>query len=109
MSSSKPLPSSGTESEIKRITNFKKFGLEPYTLEPKKTKVPVTYGRNSLNDLASCNDVAINGVNGRTGNTKPGAPMETSIEGVCCLEIPEIYKPRFSSSPSLNVCRSDLV
>ena len=35
------------------------------------------------------------------------APMETSIEGVCCLETPEIYKPRFSSTSCLNVCRSD--
>ena len=46
-----------------------------YTLEPKKAKVPVTYGRNSMSDLASSNDVAINGVNGRIGNTKPGANM----------------------------------
>ena len=26
-----------------------------------------------MSDLASINDVAINGVNGRIGNTKPGA------------------------------------
>ena len=51
----------------------------------KKTKVPVTYGRNSLNDLASSSDV----------------------EGVWCLEIPEICKPRFSSTSVLNVCRSN--
>ena len=30
--------------------------------------------------------------------------MKTSIEGVCCLEIPEICKPRFSSTSCLNVC-----
>ena len=28
-----------------------------------------------MSDLASSNDVAINGVNGRIGNTKPGANM----------------------------------
>ena len=33
---------------------------------------------------------------------------ETSIEGFCCLEIPKICKPRFSSTSCLNVCRSDL-
>ena len=39
----------------------------------------MTYGKNSshlwnsMSDLASSNDVAINGVNGRIGNTKPGA------------------------------------
>ena len=31
--------------------------------------------------------------------------METSIEDVCCLEIPEICKPRFSSTWCLYVCR----
>ena len=50
----------------------------------------------------------------RVGLTvKPGAkceccaPMETSIEGVCCLEILENCKPRFLSTSCLNVCRSD--
>ena len=28
-----------------------------------------------MSDMASSNDVAINGVNGRIGNTKPGANM----------------------------------
>ena len=28
-------------------------------------------------------------------------PMETSIEGVCCLEVPEICKPRFPSTSFL--------
>ena len=35
------------------------------------------------------------------------APMETSIEGVCCLEIPEICKPRFSSISGSNICGLD--
>ena len=44
-----------------------------------------------MSDLASSNDVATNGVNGRIGNKtwckcECRAPMETSIEGVCCLE-----------------------
>ena len=34
-------------------------------------------------------------------------PMETSMEGFCCLKIIEICKPRFSSTSCLNVCRSD--
>ena len=80
------------------------------TLDP--TKVPVAYGRNSVNNLASSIDVATNGVNGRIGNKtwckcECCAPMETSIEGVCCLEIPEICKRRFLSISCLNVCRSD--
>ena len=114
MSSSKSLPSSGTESEIENITDFEKFGLQSYTLEPEKSKVPVDYGKNSVSDLASSNDVATNGVDGRIGNKTwckyemcKYAPMETSIEGVCCLEIPEICKRRFLSTSCLNVCRSD--
>ena len=57
---------------MKRMTNLKKFQLWPYTLEPRKTKVLVIYGSNSMSDLASSNDVAIYDVNGRIGNTKPG-------------------------------------
>ena len=65
-----------------------------------------------MSDLASSNDVATNGVNGRIGyktwcKCECCAPMETSIEGVCCLEISEICKPRFSSTSSLNVCSLD--
>ena len=85
-----------------------------YTLEPKKSKVPVVYGRNSVSDLASRNDVATNGVNGRIVNKtwckcEWCAPMETSTEGVCCLEITGICKRRLSSrfASCLNVCRSD--
>ena len=64
-----------------------------------------------MSDLASSNDLATNGVNGRIGNKTwckclCCAPMETSI-GDCCLEIPEICKPRFSSTSCLNSCRSD--
>ena len=33
--------------------------------------------------------------------------LETSIEGVCCLKIPEISKEKFSSVSCFNVCRSD--
>ena len=33
--------------------------------------------------------------------------LETSIEGLFCLEIPVICKPRFSGTSCLNVCRSD--
>ena len=69
---------------------------------------------NSMSDLASSNDVTTNGVNGRIGNKtwwkcKCCGPMETSIEGVCCLDMTEICKRRFSSrfSSCLNVCRSD--
>ena len=112
MSSSKSLPWSGTEPEIERMSDFEKFGLQPYTLEPTKSKVLVAYGRNSVSDLASSNDVATNGLNGRIGNKtcckcERGARMETSIEVVCCLEIPEICKPIFSSTSYLNVCKSD--
>ena len=41
-------------------------------LNRKNKKVLVNYGRNSMSDLASSNGVAINDVNGRIGNTKPG-------------------------------------
>ena len=107
MSSSKFLPSSRTESEIEKITDFEKFGLKLYTLEPTKSKVPVAYGRNSVSDLASSSDVATNGVNGRTGNKtwckcECCTPVETST-GVCCLEIPEICKRRFLSISCLSV------
>ena len=85
ISSSKSLPSSGTESEIKKITDFEKFGLKSYShLEPTKSKLPVAYGRNSVRDLASSNDVATNDVNGRIDNKtlckcECCALMETSI------------------------------
>ena len=64
MSSSKSLPSSGTELEIDRVTDFKICGLQPDTFEPTKPKVPVAYGRNSLSHLDGSNDIATNGVNG---------------------------------------------
>ena len=66
---SQSLPSSSNESEIKRMTDFKKFGLSSYTLELTKSKVPVAYGRNSVSDLASSDDVTTNGVNGKIGNS----------------------------------------
>ena len=79
-----------------------------------KSKVPVAYGKNSVSDLGISNDVTTNDVNVRIGNKtwwkcECCIPMETSIEGVCCLEITEICKRRFSSrfSSSLNFCRSD--
>ena len=95
------------------MTDFEKFGLLPYSLEPTKSKVSVGYGRNSMSDLANSSNAATNDVDGRIGN-KPWcrcescAPMETSIESVCCLEITEICKPRFSGTLCLYVCRSDL-
>ena len=66
-----------------------------------------------MSDPTNSNDVATNCVNGRIGNKtwckyECCAPMETSIESVCCLEIPEICKPRFSSISWLSVRRSDL-
>ena len=111
MSSSKSLPSSGTESGIEKMTDFEKIALQSYSLEPTKSKVPVAYGRNSVSDLASSNDLATNDVYGRTGcktwcKCECCALMKTSI-GVCCLEIPEICKPRFLNTLCLNVCRSD--
>ena len=63
--------------------------------------------------LASSHDVTTNGVNGRIRNNtwricEGCAPMETKIEGVCCLDITKICKRRFSNrfSSCLNVCRS---
>ena len=66
-----------------------------------------------MNDLASSNDVRTNGVNGRIGNKawckrECCALIETSIEDIFCLEIPHIFKPRFSSTLCLYVHRSDL-
>ena len=113
MFSGKFLPSSDAESEIKKMTDFEKFGLLPYLLEPTKSKVPVAYDRNSVSDLASSNDVDRNVVIGRIGNKnwcKCGccALMDTSIEGVCFLETPEIWKRRFSSTSCSYVFLSDL-
>ena len=113
MSAGESLSSSGTESESERMTDFEKFGLPPYSLEPTKSKVPSGYGRNSVSDLANSSNAATNDVDGRIGNKtwckcECCAPMETSIESVCCLEIPEICKPRFSGTLCLYVCRSDL-
>ena len=84
MSSNKSLPSSGTKSEIERMTDLEKFSL-PYTLEPTKSKVPVDCGRNSVSDLANSNDVTTNGVNVRISNQawwkcECYATMETSIK-----------------------------
>ena len=54
MSPSESLSSSGTESETERMTDFGKFGLQSYSLEPTKSKVPVAYyGRNSTSDFAA--------------------------------------------------------
>ena len=44
----------------------------PSCTEKKPTKIPVTYGRNPVSDLASSNDVATNGVMVKLA-TKPGA------------------------------------
>ena len=87
MSSGEYLSSSGTESETERMTDFEKFGLQPYSLEPTKSKVPVGYGRNSMSDLASSSNAATNDVDDRIGNKTWSkceccAPMETSLESV---------------------------
>ena len=68
MSSSELLFSSGTESETERMTDSEKFSLQPYSLEPTKSKVLVAYGRNSMSDLASSSNAATNDVDGRIGN-----------------------------------------
>ena len=61
-----------------------------------------------MGDLPTSSNAATNNVDGRIGNkTWCCAPMETSTESVCCLEIPEICKPRFSGTLCLYVCSSD--
>ena len=112
MSSSESLSSGGTESGTERITDFEKFDLQPYSLEPTKSKVPVGYGRNSVSDLPNSSNAATNDVDGGIGNKtwckcECWTPMETSIGSLCCLEIPEICKPRFSGTLCLYVCSSD--
>ena len=87
MSSSESLSSSGTEPETEIMTDF---GLQPYSLEPTKSKVPVGYGRNSVSDLANSSNAATNDVDGRIGNKtwfkcECWAPMETSIARKCLL------------------------
>ena len=64
-----------------------------------------------MSDLANSNAVT-NDVDGRIGNKtwckcECCAPMETMIESVFCLEIPETCKPRFLGTLCLYVCRSD--
>ena len=103
MSSSESLSSSGTVSETGRISDFEKFSLQPYSLELTKSKVPGGYGKDSMSDLANSSNAATNDVDGRIGNKtwckcECCAPVETSIESVCCLEIPEVCKPRFSGT-----------
>ena len=112
MSSTKSLSSSGTESETERMTDLEKFGLYPFSLESTKSKVPVGYGRNSMSGLVNSSNAATNDVDGRTGNKtwckcECCVPVETSIESVCCLEIPEVCKSRFPGTLCLYVCRSD--
>ena len=87
MSSSKSLPSSGSESEIEKITDFEKLARNHTLLNRQNQKFQLPYGRKSVSDLASSNYVATNGVNGRIGNKtwckcECCAPMETSIEGI---------------------------
>ena len=104
------LSSSGTKSEIKRMTDFEKFG---FTLSSQQNKNFQFLMAGILRVIwPAANDVATTVVNGRIGYKtccKCGrcAPVETSAEGVCCLEILEICKPRFSSTSCLNVCRLD--
>ena len=110
-SSSKSLPLSGIEAEVERLNDLEKFNLTIHSWND-KSKVPVARGSSSVSDLAGTNDVATNGVNGRIGNKtlwkcEYCAPMEISIEAVCCLEMPDICKPILSSTSCLNVCRSN--
>ena len=58
MSPSESLSSSGTESETERMTDFEKFGLQPYSLEPTRSKVLVGYGKNSVSDLTNSSNVS---------------------------------------------------
>ena len=65
-----------------------------------------------VSDLASNNDAATIGMDGRIDNKtwwkcKCCASMETSTKGSCCLEIVEICKPKFSSALCSNVSKSD--
>ena len=85
MSSSKSLPSSGTESEIERMTNFKNFGLQPYTLDWTEKNKSSSCLWNSVSDLASSNDVVTNVVDGRTGN-------KTWCKCECCA--PMVFFPQ---------------
>ena len=53
-----------------------------------------------MSDLVDSNDVATNGVNCRIGNKtwckcEYCTSVETSIDSVCCLKIPDICKSRF--------------
>ena len=110
MSSSESLSSSGTESETERMNDFEKLACN-HTLLNRKNPVPVGYSRNSMSDFANSSKAATNDVDGRIGNKtwcncECCAPMETNIESVCCLEILEICKPRFSGTLCLYVCRS---
>ena len=91
---------SGSESEAERMTDFEKFGLQLYSIKPTKSKISVAYDRNSMSDFASSINAATNDMGGRIGNKtwckcECCVSMETSIESVCCLEIPEISKLRF--------------
>ena len=61
-----------------------------------------------MSDKAGCNDAATNDVNGRIGyKTWYKCECWERSEEVCCLEIPEICKPRISSKSCLNFCRLD--
>ena len=65
-----------------------------------------------MTDLANSSNAATNDVDRRIGNKilckcECCAPLVTSTESVCCLEIPEICKPGFLGMLCLYVCRSD--
>lgn len=90
------LPSPGIESEIERMTDLKKVCNN--TLLNWIKKVSVAYGSSSVSDMASSNDAVTNGVDDKIDNNTWCKFMETIIEGVCCREIPEIYKSSYSDT-----------
>ena len=61
------------------MTDFEIFGLQPYSLEPTKSKVPVGYGKYSMSDLANSSNAATNDEDGSIGN-KPGANVDAVLQ-----------------------------
>ena len=105
MSESDSLTSSDTENEDSH-SDLEKVGLEPYFLEPTKSKTPVVYNQGNVSlddDTTTQAENTDDAPSGRIGNKEwcicgNCFPMETSFESICCMEIPEIHKPRFSGS-----------
>ena len=92
------------------MTEFKKFDLQPQSLEPTKSKVPVGYSSNSMSDLANSSNAAANDVDGRIQVTKPGANVNAVLPWKQAQKVSVAQKfLRFSSQDFQIRCNFTLI